>query len=172
MGMKAVILSGGQGLRMRPLTNDRPKPLVEVNGRPIAEHQIDWLTKDSAVDGVVFACGYKWEKLRDHFGSGYKGIPIEYSVEEEPLGSGGAIRKAITAHSSEEEFIVLNGDIVTDLVLKRMVDSHHNSGEIAGTMLVVPYKSSFGVVTSSRQYAASKRNQLSQTSGSTAASTS
>lgn len=144
--MRAIILSGGQGLRMRPLTDDRPKPLVQVNGRPIAEHQIDWLSKDGIVDSVTFACGYKWEKLQEHFGSSYRGIGVDYSVEEESLGTGGAIKKTLSMCVGEEECVVLNGDIVTDLPLKRMVEAYHGASEMAATMLVVPYKSRFGVV--------------------------
>jgi NDP-sugar pyrophosphorylase family protein len=130
---------------MRPLTEDRPKTLVEVNGMPIAERQIGWLTKDSPVDGIVFACGYKWEKLKEHFGSSFNGIPIHYSVEENALGTGGAIKKALSASPNEETVICVNGDVLTDLPLSRMVDSHKLSG-VAATMLVVPYESSFGVV--------------------------
>lgn len=131
---------------MRPLTDDRPKPLVQINGRPIAEHQIDWLTKDGIVDGVIFACGYKWERLKEHFGSSYSGIKVEYSVEEETLGTGGAIKRALSLCVGEEECVVLNGDIVTDLPLRRIVDAHHSASEVPATMLVVPYRSRFGVV--------------------------
>ncbi len=144
--MKAIILSGGQGLRLRPLTEDRPKPLVEVGGKPISEYQIEWLAKDSIIDGVVFACGYKWEKLKEHFGETFKGIPIDYSVEETPLGTGGAIRNAFARLGSEDAFVVANGDILTDLPLVRMVEEHKRAGTIAVSMLVVPYRSRFGVV--------------------------
>src|SRR5713226_2945045 len=114
--MKALILAGGQGLRMRPLTDDRPKPLVEVNGRPIAELQIEWLKNNIDLEKIVFLCGYRWEKLREHFGSSYQGISVEYSVEETPLGTGGAIRKAIAGQRLENEnVVVMNGDIITDL---------------------------------------------------------
>jgi len=144
--MKAIILSGGQGLRLRPLTEDRPKPLIEVNGRPIAEHQIEWLVKGSGVDEIVFACGYKWDKLRDHFGSDFHGVSIKYSVEEAPLGTGGAIKKALSMFPEDEAAAVVNGDVLTDLPLARLVDSHQKAGGVAVTMLLVPYKSRFGVV--------------------------
>jgi NDP-sugar pyrophosphorylase family protein len=132
-------------MRLRPLTDDKPKAMIEVNGRPISEYQLDWLAKEAKVEQVIFACGYKWEKLKEHFGSSYQGTPVKYSVEEEPLGTGGAIKKAISA-SPTESFIVANGDIVTDLPLSRMIESHAQAGEITASMLVVPYKSRFGVV--------------------------
>lgn len=144
--MRAVILSGGQGLRLRPLTDDRPKPLVPVNGKPISEHQIDWLMKDGVVDSVIFACGYKWEKLREHYAGGYKGVKVDFSVEEEALGTGGGIKRALGLCGDDEECIALNCDVVTDLGLKRVIDAHHASSEAAATMLVVPYRSRFGVV--------------------------
>jgi NDP-sugar pyrophosphorylase family protein len=144
--MKAIILAGGLGMRLRPLTDDRPKALIQVKGRPISEYQIEWLVKEGGVDSVTFACGYKWERLKDHFANAFKGTPIDYSVEEEPLGTGGAIRKALSQNPAEETFVVANGDIVTDLPLARMIDAHKQSGDIVASMLVVPYRSRFGVV--------------------------
>jgi mannose-1-phosphate guanylyltransferase len=144
--MKAVVLAGGLGMRLRPLTDDKPKALVPVKGRPISEYQIEWLVKEGGVDGVTFACGYKWERLKEHFGSSFQGIPIDYSVEDEPLGTGGGIKKALAAKESGELVVVTNGDIITDLPLKRMIDAHKQAGEISASMLVVPYRSRFGVV--------------------------
>jgi mannose-1-phosphate guanylyltransferase len=144
--VKAVILAGGLGMRLRPLTDDKPKTLIEVNGRPISEYQIEWLQKEAKVEKVVFACGYKWEKLREHFGSSYQGTPIEYSVEDEQLGTGGAIKKAIASVATDEPVVVANGDTITDLPLMRMMESHRQAGEITASLLVVPYRSRFGVV--------------------------
>ena len=144
--MKAIILSGGFGLRLRPLTDDKPKALIPVKGKPIAEYQIEWLAKEGGVDAVTFACGYKWEKLKEHFGSSFQGIPIDYSVEKEPLGTGGGVKKALSAGQHDESVVVTNGDIMTDLPLKRMIDAHNQAGEISASMLVVPYRSRFGVV--------------------------
>ncbi|HYB45512.1 MAG TPA: nucleotidyltransferase family protein [Nitrososphaerales archaeon] len=143
--MKAVILSGGQSLRMRPLTDDKPKALVDVKGRPIAEYQVEWLVKEGGIDSVVFACGYKWERLKEHFGSSFKGTQVEYSVEEEPLGTGGAVKRAIS-DSDEELWVVANGDIMTNLPLGKMIAAHKQASDIAASMLVVPYRSRFGVV--------------------------
>jgi NDP-sugar pyrophosphorylase family protein len=145
--LKAVILAGGFGLRLRPLTEDKPKPLIPINGRPISEHQIEWLTKNSQIKEVIFAGGYRWEKLKEHFGSKYNGVSLEYSVEPEPLGTGGAIRKALSLLAREDEtVVVVNGDVITDLPLKRMIEWHDQSSAATVTMLVVPYRSRFGVV--------------------------
>ncbi|MDG6917198.1 MAG: nucleotidyltransferase family protein [Nitrososphaerota archaeon] len=144
--MRAIILSGGLGMRLRPLTDDKPKALIPVNGRPISEYQIDWLAKEGGVDAVTFACGYKWERLQEHFGARFNGVAVDYSVEEEPLGTGGGIKKALAKHPDEETFVVTNGDIVTDLPLARMLDDFGRSGGVSASMLVVPYRSRFGVV--------------------------
>ena len=133
-------------MRLRPLTDDKPKALVPVKGRPISEYQIEWLVKEGGVDAVTFACGYKWERLKEHFGSSFQGVPIDYSVEEEPLGTGGGIKKALSSKEPGELVVVTNGDIITDLPLKRMIDAHKQAGEISASMLVVPYLSRFGVV--------------------------
>lgn len=133
-------------MRLRPLTDDRPKALIPVKGRPISEYLIDWLAKGAGVDTVTFACGYKWERLKEHFGSSFNGTKVEYSVETEPLGTGGAVRKAMADVQTDEPLLVVNGDIVTDLPLDRMIDAHRQAGDISASMLVVPYRSRFGVV--------------------------
>ena len=133
-------------MRLRPLTDDRPKALIPVKGRPISEYLIEWLTKQGGVDAITFACGYKWERLKEHFGNDFHGAHIDYSVESEPLGTGGAVRKAISDFQSDELLIVVNGDIITDLPLERMVTAHKQAGDISASMLVVPYRSRFGVV--------------------------
>ena len=143
--MKAILLSGGQATRLRPLTDDKPKGMVPVNGRPISEIQIEWL-KGAGVDSITFACGYKWQKLQEHFGSSFNGVSIGYSPEEVPLGTGGAIKKALTNGQPPEMVIVANGDIITDLPLNRMVEAHRMAGDVTASMLVVPYRSRFGVV--------------------------
>jgi mannose-1-phosphate guanylyltransferase len=146
--LKALILAGGQGLRLRPLTDDKPKPMVAVNGKPIAEWQLDWLIKNVDLERATFLCGYKWTRLKEHFGNSYHGVRIEYSVEETPLGTGGAFRKAMLAASlGDENVVMMNGDIVTDLPLGAMVAAHSSArSNPAVTLLLVPYKSRFGIV--------------------------
>ena len=91
--MFALVLAGGKGERLRPLTDTVPKPMAPVAGRPILEHQIQWL-KEAGVENVVFLVGYRWESIRTHFGDGSRyGVGISYSVENSPLGRGGAIKQ-------------------------------------------------------------------------------
>jgi len=146
--LKALILAGGKGLRLRPLTDDKPKPLVPVAGKPIAEWQLDWLRAKVHLEKVVFLCGWKWERLKEHFGSEYHGVEVDYSVEETPLGTGGAFRKAIVEKGiGDEEVAMLNGDIITDLELGDMVAAHRSAKPSpVVTLLLVPYKSRFGIV--------------------------
>ena len=151
--MKALILAGGKGLRLRPLTDDRPKPLVAVAGKPIAEWQLDWLRASVHLEKVVFLCGWKWERLKEHFGSDYHGVEVDYSVEETPLGTGEAFRKAILEKGvGDEEVAMLNGDIITDLELGDMVAAHRSAKPSpVVTLLLVPYKSRFGIVNIDRK---------------------
>lgn len=146
--MKALILAGGKGLRLRPFTDDKPKPLVGVAGKPIAEWQLDWLRANVDLEKVVFLCGWKWERLKEHFGDDYHGVKVDYSVEDTPLGTGGAFRKAIVEKGiGDEDVAMLNGDIITDLKLGDMVAAQRSAKPSpAITLLLVPYKSRFGIV--------------------------
>jgi len=144
--MYAIILAGGLGLRLRPLTNRKPKPMVEILRKPILEYQIEWL-KSQGVDNFVIACGYKHEKIVKYFGDGEKlGVRIQYSVEKEKLGTGGGIKQALNyVDENEEDIIVTNGDIITTIDLKPMMEYHKETNFMA-TMLLVPFKSPYGIV--------------------------
>src|SRR3989304_860614 len=92
--MYALILAGGKGERLRPLTSARPKPMIPLAGKPILEHQLEWLHGQGVTD-VILLCGYLSEVVSSHFGDGSRlGLRIAYSVESEPLGRGGAFKKA------------------------------------------------------------------------------
>jgi len=144
--MYAIVLAGGLGLRLRPLTNRKPKPMVEILRKPILEYQIEWL-KSQGVDNFVIACGYKHEKIVKYFGDGEKlGVRIQYSVEKEKLGTGGGIKQALNyVDENEEDIIVTNGDIITTIDLKPMIEYHKETNFMA-TMLLVPFKSPYGIV--------------------------
>ena len=144
--MYALILAGGKGERLRPLTDTRAKPMAEVNGKPIMWHQVSKL-KAAGITDVVVLCGYKWETIRDYFGDGSKfGVRMHYSKEETPLGRGGALRQGFQlVPSTESTVIACNGDVLTDENLGAMIDAHKNNGAIA-TVMLTPYPSAYGVV--------------------------
>jgi len=144
--VQAIILAGGKGERLRPYTEDRPKPMVEVLGVPILAYQMHWLQTQGVTEAVM-ACGYRHEVIRDYFGSGEKwNLTIHYSVEAEPLGRGGAIRQAFGLFSSPPEWIIAtNGDIITNLRLDKVLAHHHDHGALA-TVVLTPYVSTYGLV--------------------------
>jgi len=144
--VKVVILAGGLGKRLRPLTVDRPKPLVEVAGRPIIEWQILHFRSLGYHDFVVLA-GYRWEKLVEHLGSGRKlGVKIAYVIEDEPLGTGGAIRNAAHLLRSEDYFFVLNGDIITNLDARVLAEKLASDSNLVAALSLVPLRSPYGIV--------------------------
>ncbi|ABM81247.1 nucleotidyltransferase family protein [Hyperthermus butylicus] len=143
---KAVILAGGLGKRLRPLTSNRPKPLVEVAGKPIIEWQIEWLKRHGFHEFVVLA-GYRWDRLVKHLGSGQKlGVRIAYVVEDEPLGTGGAIKNAEHLLRGEDYFVVINGDIITDLPVSKLVEALQAEPRAVAAIALVPLRSPYGVV--------------------------
>jgi len=140
--MKAVILAGGLGKRLRPLTDDKPKPMIEVLNVPIIEWQLRWFRKYS-INEIVICVGYLKEHVIDYIGSGAKfDVKVGYAVEEEPLGTGGALKNAESLLGSglSEGFFMVNGDILTDL---NPVDL--KTGELT-SLAVVPLRSPYGVV--------------------------
>jgi NDP-sugar pyrophosphorylase family protein len=149
--MYALILAGGKGERLRPLTDTLPKPMVPLHGKPILQHQVEWLSGVGVTD-VVFLVGYRWEIVKDHFGDGGKfGIRAHYSVEDSPLGRGGAIRQGFDQVPEEEESVmVLNGDIVTDETPQAVVERYRRKlsedPSHLATIMVVPMVSPYGLV--------------------------
>ena len=141
--MKAIILAGGYGKRLKPLTNDRPKPMIEVSGIPILEWQIDWLRKHDITE-IVICAGYLHDIVINHIGSGKKfGVKVGYSVEEEPLGTAGALKNAASLLSGTC-FLALNGDIITDLDPWKLVNDM--SPNIMGSIASVPLSSPYGII--------------------------
>jgi len=142
----AMILAGGQGERLRPLTDTVPKPMVEVVGKPILWYQIQWLLK-YGVSHVVMLVGYKWEAIQDYFGDGSSiGLNIQYLVEKMPLGRGGAFRNGLSQlPTSENRVIATNGDVMTTQDIGPILQGHIANHCVATTMLV-PLISPFGIV--------------------------
>lgn len=108
--MHALVLAAGDGKRLRPLTDDKPKPMVLLSGRPLLEYVFDELP--DAVSDIILIVGYKNEKLREHFGDSYKGRSITYIEQKERLGTAHAVQMA--RHLINEKFILLNGDDIGD----------------------------------------------------------
>ena len=141
--MKALILAGGFGKRLKPLTNDRPKPMIEICGVPILEWQIDLLRKHG-INEFVLCVGYLKEIVINRIGSGKKlGVKVGYSVEEDPLGTGGAIKNAAPLLSGPS-FLVLNGDIMTDLNPTKLVSGVDSTS--MGSIASVPLSSPYGII--------------------------
>jgi len=142
----AIILAGGKGERLRPYTNDRPKPMVAINGKPILAYQLDQLKK-AGIKEVVFACSYQREALQNHIDSGEKyGIKALFSVEETPLGRGGGIKKAMKQlPKGWENVLITNGDNLWKLDVLGLIKKHEENNAIA-TVVVVPLKSPYGIV--------------------------
>ena len=145
--MRAVVLVGGFGTRLRPLTYTTPKPMLPIGHRPMIARLIDRLARGGVTD-VVLALGFKPEPFVDAFPDGRCGdVRITYAVEPEPLDTAGAIRFAADAAGIDDTFIVANGDVLTDLDVGALVDAHRRLGAEATIHLIaVDDPSSFGVV--------------------------
>ena len=125
--MEAIILSGGFGKRLQGVVKNVPKPMADINGRPFLSYLFDYLS-DKDVNKVLLSVGYKYEVIKNYFGLKYGNLDIEYIIENEPLGTGGALRESLKK-ASGNNVIVLNGDTFFNIDLKKMVDFHftHNS---------------------------------------------
>lgn len=143
--MKAVVLVGGEGTRLRPLTYTTPKSLLPISNQPFLERQLAWL-ESHGVDEVVLSLGYLPDAFERHFRNDRcGGVRLSYVVEKKPLGTAGGIRFA--AAGIDERFVVCNGDILTDLDLSAMIRFHEDSGAQATIALTqVEDPSAFGVV--------------------------
>ena len=120
--MEAIVLAGGLGTRLRGVVDDVPKPMAPVHGRPFLALVLDQLV-DAGFKTAIFAAGYRHEAIRSHFGDAYLGLELLYSVESEPLGTGGAIRQACEQTDARDLF-VLNGDTYLELDFRAMMEAH------------------------------------------------
>src|SRR5919202_4253084 len=143
--MQALILAGGEGTRLRPLTTTVPKPVVPLVDRPFVVFMLDWL-RGHGVDDVVMACGHLASGVRNVLGDGSAfGIRLRYVEEPRPLGTGGALKYA--ASLLDERFLMLNGDVLTDLDLTAQLAQHEKTGARA-TLALTPVEdpSAYGLV--------------------------
>lgn len=149
--MFALILAGGKGERLRPLTDSLPKPMAPLAGKPILWYQVEWL-KGAGVSDVVFLVGYRWEMVKDFFGDGDDfGIRAYYSVETSPLGRGGAIRQGFAQVPEEADTVfVLNGDIITAEDSGAVLENYRRKKAVSpahlATIMITPMVSPYGLV--------------------------
>ncbi|MHB9091110.1 MAG: nucleotidyltransferase family protein, partial [Chloroflexota bacterium] len=143
--MKAVVMAGGEGSRLRPLTLQRPKPMVPVVNKPVMEHVLDLLKKHGITE-VVVTLQYLASVIQNQFGDGSSyGMKIVYSVEETPLGTAGSV-KAAEEHL-QEPFLVISGDALTDFDLDAIVKFHNDKRSLATlTLYRVPNPLEYGVI--------------------------
>lgn len=143
---KAVILAGGLGERLRPLTEDRPKAMVNVLSRPIMAYQLHWL-RYHGITEVVVSCGHRHEVIRDYFEDGSKWqVKIDYVVEKEPRGRGGGLKLALNHWEDlNEPVLALNGDTFTNLDISALAKFHETHCPLA-TLVTVPLKTDYGIV--------------------------
>ena len=143
--MKTIVLAGGLGTRLASITSDIPKPMALIGSRPFLEYLLDYLV-EQGIEQVVLAVSHKWEVIRDHFGDSYREMSLSYSVEDQPLGTGGAIRQALGL-LTEDEAVVLNGDTLFRVDLESMANSHRNGGtRLSIALKQVPDSGRFGRV--------------------------
>ena len=135
--MQTLILAGGLGTRLQPLLGQTPKALAPVAGRPFLEHLLRLLKQQGLID-MVLCLGHEAGAIQSHFGDGARwGVHITYAVEPEPLGTGGAVRYALTGGHADADFLVLNGDTYAVLDYAGLLAFHRQQQALA-TLALVP----------------------------------
>jgi len=143
--MQAVILVGGEGTRLRPLTSSVPKPIVPLVDRPMMVYMLEWLSRHG-IDDVIMSCGFKATDVRKVLGDGsQQGISLRFVEEPDPRGTAGALKFA--EQHLDDRFLMLNGDVLTDLDLGAQIAQHEQTGA-TGTLALVPVldPTSYGLV--------------------------
>jgi len=135
--MKAVILAGGQGTRLKPITDYIPKPLIPINNTPILEWQIRYLKK-FGINDIIICTGYKTDQIENFLNKKDLGVKVRFSIEKTPLGTGGALKK-IASLIKEKSFLVFNGDIITNINLKKMLAK-------TNSIAAIELRTKFGII--------------------------
>jgi mannose-1-phosphate guanylyltransferase len=144
--MQALVLAGGAGTRLQPLTLTTPKPVMPLAGRPFLTFMLDW-AHSHGVDEVILSCGFMSDEVKAVLGDIYDGMRLRHVTEDEPLGTAGPVRLAYDQGLLEERLLVLNGDVLTDIDLTAELAQHEGTGARA-TLALYPVDdtSSYGVV--------------------------
>lgn len=144
--MQALVLAGGEGTRLRPLTYTTPKPVIPLAGRPFLTFMLDWLHEHGVAE-VILSCGFRSDAVRDVLGDIHRGMRLRYVVEPKPLGTAGPVRLALDEDVLEERLLILNGDVLTDIDLTAELNRHTETGARATLALIaVEDVASYGVV--------------------------
>jgi len=138
--LKVIILAGGRGKRLRPITDYVPKPLVPIKNIPIIQWQIKYLRK-FGINEIIICTGYKQEMIESYLDAKKLGVKITYSVETSPLGTGGAIKKA-AKRINDKSFFVLNGDTITNIDLKKLLKTQN-------AIAAIELRTKFGILETS-----------------------
>jgi NDP-sugar pyrophosphorylase family protein len=144
--MKAILLAGGKGTRLRPLTIHTPKPIVPIFDRPFLHYQLDLLKQVPEIDEVILSLNYQPRRIEEIFGDGGdSGMSIKYVVEPAPLGTAGAVRYA--GESLRESVVVFNGDVLTQVDLGAVI-ALHRERKARATIVLTPVEnlSAYGLV--------------------------
>ena len=134
--MKAVIMAGGEGTRLRPLTCDSPKPMAHLCGRPVLEYILDLLQEHDVLDAAV-TMRYIPSAITAHFGDGYRQMRLSFSEEDKPLGTAGSVRLAVDSQwgGADDDVLIISGDALTDIDLSEAC-AFHKSRHAAATLIV------------------------------------
>jgi mannose-1-phosphate guanylyltransferase len=144
--VQALVLAGGEGTRLRPLTYTTPKPVMPLAGRPFLTFMLDW-AHSHGVDEVILSCGFMSDDVKRVLGDIYDGMRLRYVIEDEPLGTAGPVRRAFDEGLLDERLFVLNGDVLTDIDLTGELAQHEHSGaRVTLALHPVEDTSSYGVV--------------------------
>jgi mannose-1-phosphate guanylyltransferase len=144
--MQALVLAGGEGTRLRPLTHTVPKPVMPLAGRPFLTFMLDWL-REHDVDDVLLSCGFLAHQVEDVLGDEHGGMRLRYVHEDEPLGTAGPVRLAADEGLLQDRLFILNGDVLTDMDLTAQLAFHEEKNARATLALIaVEDTASYGVV--------------------------
>jgi len=127
--VEAIVLAGGFGTRLQSVVSDVPKPMAPINQKPFLEYILRYL-KRNGIRKVILSIGYKWEVIQEYFGENFENIAISYVIEDEPLGTGGAIKKALKKINNKTIYI-LNGDTFFNISISLLSLSHNDKIQIA-----------------------------------------
>ena len=148
--MKAVIIAGGLGTRLRPLTNNTPKPMLPIGEKPILEHLVNW-TKKGGIKSVILCVSYLKESIEDYFGDGEKfGVKIEYAISKKQLATAGQLKTA--EKFIDDDFVCMYGDSIFNFSLRSMIKQHSIKKSFV-TMSLNEYKTTlpYGVIETSKK---------------------